>query len=66
MAGLGKPPPLLAATPRELRRQAGVPPAMPQTMSLNPPRIRPSAPSTRDYGKNPPAPNPANVGKVGF
>lgn len=64
--GLGKPPPILASTPRELRRQAGIAPAMPQTTNVNPaPRIKPTAPSMRDYGKNPPAPNPANLGKMG-
>lgn len=64
MAGM-KPPPIVAATPRELRRQAGVPPAIPSPAIVNAaPRIRPSAPSTRDYGKNPPAPNPANLGQM--
>lgn len=63
MAGLPKAPPMMAATPRELRRQAGVRPASPTPQNLNPmPQIRPSAPSTRAYGKNPPAMNPANLG----
>ena len=64
MAG-PKPPPIVAATPRELRRQAGVPPAIPQPVTINTaPRIKPSAPSTREYGKNPPALNPANLGQM--
>lgn len=62
MAGFPKPPPVLAATPRELRRQAGIAPAMAGTVNMAP-RIRPTAPSTRDYGKNP-LMNPANLGQV--
>jgi hypothetical protein len=66
MAGLGKPPPILSATPRELRRQAGISPAVPQPTTVNTaPRIKPSAPSLRDYGKNPPLLNPANLGRMG-
>jgi hypothetical protein len=62
MAG-PKAPPTISATPRELRRQAGVPPAIPTPAIVNAaPRIRPSAPSQRDYGKNPGVLNPANLG----
>jgi len=64
MAGLGKQPPLIQTTPRALLRQAGVQPAMPTPMNINPaPRIKPTAPSMRNYGKNPLA-NPANLGQV--
>jgi hypothetical protein len=54
---------MLEANPRGLRRQAGIAPAMPGTVNMAP-RIKPTAPSTRDYGKNPPPLNPANLGQV--
>jgi len=62
MAGFPRPPAMLEATPRGLRRQAGIAPAMAGTVNMAP-RIKPSAPSTRDYGKNP-LMNPANLGQV--
>lgn len=64
MAGF-RAPPTISVTPRELRRQAGVPSAIPQPGIINAaPRIKPSAPSQRDYGKTPGIPNPANLGET--
>lgn len=67
MAGMPKAPAVMTATPRELRRQAGVRPASPTPQNINPmPQIRPSAPSTRAYGKTPSPLNPANLGPAMF
>jgi hypothetical protein len=65
MAGLPPPPPVDATTRRELRLQAGVPAAVPTAAAVYAaPRIKPSAPSQRDYGKNPGIPNPADLGEA--